>query len=110
MRLDDELADAERIALLKCDIEGADLFAMRGARGLLEKHRPLVVIEIDSWYLQGFGLSVKDITDFFAGLGYRSYRYDGSSLNPTGDKEDDENNWVFVHPDAAERLASILPA
>ena len=110
VRLDDELADADRISLLKCDIEGADLFAMRGAKALLERHKPVVVIEVDSWYLQGFGLTVKDLTDFFGGLGYRSYRYDGSSLAPTGTTEDDENNWVFVHPANSERLAAIMPS
>jgi len=110
IKLDDELASAQRISLLKCDIEGADLFAMRGAKTLLEKHKPVVVIEVDSWYLQGFGLTVKDVTDFFTRLGYRSYRYDGSSLTPTGEIEDDENNWVFAHPANSERLASIMPS
>jgi FkbM family methyltransferase len=35
-RLDDRLADLDRIALLKIDVEGAELGVLQGARGLLE--------------------------------------------------------------------------
>ena len=44
--LDEHLGHIERLALIKCDIEGADLFAMRGARRLIEKHKPVVITEI----------------------------------------------------------------
>ncbi len=45
VRLDDFLAGIDRIDLIKMDIEGAEALAWRGMRGLLEKHRPVVLTE-----------------------------------------------------------------
>lgn len=122
--LDDFLDGARDVALVKCDIEGADLFAMRGARRLLEKHHPTVIIEITPWYLEGFGIAVKDVTGFFESLGYRCYRYDNGSpvgsykkhdtdparrrLVPTLAEGIYEDNWVFIHPERAERFKTLL--
>lgn len=107
--LDDYLPSISRLSLVKCDIEGADLFALRGARTLLEKHKPVVIVEITPWFLEGFGLSVSDVTAFFDGLGYECYRYEeGGSLARTATHEIVEDNWVFVHPANARRLAGIL--
>ncbi len=109
--LDEFLPDVDRVSLLKCDIEGADLFAMRGAKKLLAKHKPVVVIEITPWFLEGFGLTVNDVYGFFEELGYRCYRYDdGGRLVPTPASAIVEDNWVFVHPENAARLRGILPA
>jgi len=109
--LDDFLPELERVSLLKCDIEGADLYAMRGARRLLEKHKPVVVIEITPWFLEGFGLSVSDVYGFFEDVGYACYRYDdGGRLIPAAVSDIVEDNWVFVHPENAQRVRGILPA
>lgn len=109
--LDGYLPNIERLTLLKCDIEGADLFAMRGARGLLEKHKPVVIIEITPWFLEGFGISVGDVYAFFEGLGYACYHYEDSGrLVPAASADIVEDNWVFVHPANASRLQAILPS
>lgn len=122
--LDEFLAGAKDVALVKCDIEGADLFAMRGAKKLLERHHPTVIIEITPWYLEGFGISVKDVTGFFESLGYECYRYDNGSpvgsykkhdthpsrrrLVATKAEEIYEDNWVFIHPERKDRFAALL--
>jgi FkbM family methyltransferase len=108
--LDAFLPDARKVALLKCDIEGADLFAMRGARKLLEKHHPTVIIEITPWFLEGFGLTAANVTGFFAELGYRLYRYQDKRLVPAETEDIVEDNWIFVHPSRRDRFASILPS
>jgi hypothetical protein len=107
--IDDYLPDVKNLSLLKCDIEGADLFAMRGARKTLEKHKPVVVIEITPWFLEGFGLSVAEVVTFFQDLGYRCYRYDdGGRLVPTPTDAIVEDNWVFVHPQNAARVRALF--
>jgi FkbM family methyltransferase len=108
--IDETLAGIESLQLLKCDIEGADLFAMRGAVRTLEKHKPVVVIEITPWFLEGFGLKVADVTGFFECLGYRCYHYDDDGrLTPTAPESIVEDNWVFVHPDNQGRLGVAMP-
>ncbi len=44
-RLDDVFDHVDRIDLIKFDVEGADLVAIEGARGLLERHEPVLFIE-----------------------------------------------------------------
>lgn len=109
----DEFLDAEGardVTMIKCDIEGADLFAMRGARRTLEKYRPSIIIEITPWYLEGFGLKVADVTGFFAELGYRLYRYEGGRLHRASTEDIVEDNWIFVHPSRNDRFSRILPS
>lgn len=108
--LDERIGDVQDLALIKCDIEGADLFAMRGSRKLLEKHHPTVIIEITPWYLEGFGITVSDVTSFFDGLGYRCYRYVGGKLIAATADVIEEDNWVFIHPSRRDRFAQLLPA
>lgn len=108
--IDETLAGIERLMLLKCDVEGADLFAMKGAARTLAKHKPVVVIEITPWFLEGFGLTVADVTGFFDGLGYRCYHYDDDGqFTPATRDSIVEDNWVFVHPDNQSRLSGALP-
>jgi FkbM family methyltransferase len=106
--IDERLPAIDRLQLVKCDIEGADLFAMRGGRRTLERHRPVVVIEINPWFLEGFGLTVADVTGFFDGLGYACYHYDDGRLSLTPAETIYQGNWVFVHPQNAERVADIV--
>ena len=103
--IDEQLANIERLQLLKCDIEGADLFAMKGARRTLEKHKPVVVIEVNSFFLEGFGLSNADLRSFFDGLGYRCFHYDDDgTLMPASLDGAVDDNYVFVHPENDARV------
>lgn len=107
--LDEALPHLERLSLLKCDIEGADLYAMRGARRTLQAHKPVVIIEITPWFLEGFGLTVADVYDFFLELGYRCFHYeDAGVLVPTAADRIVEDNWVFVHPENDGRVRSLI--
>jgi FkbM family methyltransferase len=45
-----ELIGIGRLDLVKLDVEGADLHALRGMAGLLERHRPVLFIEDHSVY------------------------------------------------------------
>lgn len=46
-RLDDVLGDLSRLNFIKCDVEGHEQAVLDGARGLLERHRPAVLVEIE---------------------------------------------------------------
>ena len=108
IRLDDFLPQLRSLSFVKCDIEGADLFAMRGAKRLIEEHHPTVVIEINPWFLEGFGLQVEELVHYFTDMGYALYRYVRGALIPSRTEDIEEDNWVFVHPSRAERMRPLL--
>jgi FkbM family methyltransferase len=107
--LDEILPSVHDVSLIKCDIEGADYYALRGANKIIEANHPTVICEMNPWFMEGFGIKVDEMVGFFAGHGYSLYRYEDRRLIPTATKDVYEDNWVFVHPSRHGRLAPLLP-
>lgn len=59
-----------RVDFIKCDVEGAELLVMKGGRQILEKLRPVVMLEIAEEWARRFGYSVDTLIDYMTGLGY----------------------------------------
>jgi FkbM family methyltransferase len=81
--LDRELFDLDRLDLVKLDVEGADLHAIRGMAGLLAAHRPALFIEDHSIY--GY-YERADLEALLAELGYTwevAHQY-GTNWHPDG--------------------------
>ena len=112
--LDEFLPDVADLSLIKCDIEGAELMAFRGAREMITKHLPSVICEINPWFLEGFGIRLEELTSFFFDLGFRLYHYrsqDGrAALFPVQVEDVVEDNYIFIHPQRVSRFSSIMAA
>ncbi|MES1254416.1 MAG: FkbM family methyltransferase [Acidobacteriota bacterium] len=108
--IDDYLPSIDRVSLIKCDIEGAELLAFRGAARTIDAHHPTVICEINPWFLDGFGLRLDDLVGFFTSRGYGIYRYTSDKkLLPVASLDDIvEDNYVFIHPDRRAPLASLF--
>ena len=74
--LDGFLADVgvAPVDLIKLDIEGGELPALKGARNLLEKQRPGIIIEIGRDTCRSAGYEMQDIFAYLSALGYAFYR------------------------------------
>jgi FkbM family methyltransferase len=110
--LDEFLPEVEELTFLKLDIEGAEIFACRGAQKLIAEHMPTIVCEINRWFLEGYGLSVDELLRFFQERGYSPYRYRKATarLEEVRDSASVvEDNYVFVHPHRADRLQPLMP-
>lgn len=72
IRLDDYIQDKgiSRVDVVKIDIEGAELRALRGASRMLDKFRPQVLMEIDRENLTRAGESVEEVLSFWQDRSY----------------------------------------
>lgn len=64
----------ERLDALKMDIEGAELFALRGGRKTLKELRPIIQIELNAYGCKEFGYSLNDIARELKSHDYVFYR------------------------------------
>ncbi len=84
---------------IKIDIEGAEIFFMQGGIGFLDKFRPLIYGEFNSYFLEKFGYSFMDIWSLMEPLGYSCYKQIGkkSFFEPVQPKKG-LNNILLVPP------------
>lgn len=60
-----------RVDVMKIDVEGAELAALRGAERLLERDAPVLVFECAPGQYARFGTAPADVTEFLTARGYR---------------------------------------
>jgi FkbM family methyltransferase len=70
----DSLAIQEAISLIKVDVQGADLHALRGAVRTIAQHKPAIIFEFEEQFQAAFKTSFGDYMDFVAAIGYRVNR------------------------------------
>lgn len=73
-RLDDFiLTMTPRIDFIKCDVEGAELFVIKGALEVLKKTKPVMLLEMLRKWSVKFGYHPNEIIDLLEGIGYGCY-------------------------------------
>jgi FkbM family methyltransferase len=72
-RLDDELPEGFAPALVKIDVEGAELHVLRGAAETLARHRPVVVFEHGQGAAEHYGATSGEVWDVLAAAGLRVF-------------------------------------
>lgn len=85
IRLDEVLVEQTNIGLIKLDIEGAELLALDGARALLARNRPYIVMEYChnalSFELNGQAITADTLYHFARDIGYTVYNIYGICLS-----------------------------
>jgi FkbM family methyltransferase len=66
-----ESINLKRLDLLKLDVEGAELYALRGARSVLSRLKPAVLFEVGYQNLRPFGILPSDVYKFLEESGYQ---------------------------------------
>ena len=72
--LDSMLERLPRTNLVKIDVEGAEFLVLKGMRGLLERDRPVVVLELTPAFLSSFGHRPEDVAVFMSERSYVARR------------------------------------
>jgi FkbM family methyltransferase len=70
-RFDDIYDHVSPVALVKIDVEGAELGVLQGMRATLARYMPDIVLEVTDTYLRALGASAAQLIDFLHALGYR---------------------------------------
>lgn len=109
LRLDDYCREQgiERVDFIRMDIEGAELMALEGALGILERDLPHVLLEIHPVMLQArFGSSGEAVVALFHSRGYRMFALNGERLEERETLVEDLpwKDYFFIHPTRAARL------
>jgi FkbM family methyltransferase len=100
-----------RTAILKCDVEGYELFVLRGASEILSKARPVVILETGHFERQGY--SSRDVSGFFSQRYYGAFallsngrlaRTDATLVHP----EATNPNRIFIPHEKAEAFQDLL--
>jgi FkbM family methyltransferase len=59
--------------VLKVDVEGAELFVLKGAEAILKKYQPKIILEFNSETSEAAGYTQQDLLSFLKPLGYQFY-------------------------------------
>lgn len=70
----------DRLDFVKIDVEGSEMAALRGARELIQKYKPDMLIEANILTCGSSNYSYIEIMNFMENLGYHTYRISGDQI------------------------------
>lgn len=97
----------DRLDMIKCDVEGAELFVVQGGLETIRRHRPVIFLELLRKWAKPFGYHPNEVIALLAGLGYDCWTFgaDGLERLPEMTDETPQTNFVFLRP---EEHGSVL--
>lgn len=101
----------DAVQFIRCDIEGAEIWMLRGAAQVLQRDRPILLLEVHPQALRNhFGSSADEVRALLAGQGYRFYHVEGEGLREVDAFIEEPWRDYFCVP--AERVVdfTVLPA
>jgi FkbM family methyltransferase len=89
---------ADKIDLVKCDVEGAELMVMRGATRLLSKDQPVLLLEVLRKWSRAFGYHPNDLIGLMAQYGYACFGVGKGCVRQIAAVDEDtlETNYIFA--------------
>jgi FkbM family methyltransferase len=110
----DQFFEKEKIAKLdfiKCDVEGAELFTIKGGISTIKKYLPILFIELFERWAQQFNYHPNDVINLLNGLGYDCFRANDSKLEKCSRYEETKTerlNFFFLHREKHRKLINTL--
>lgn len=68
-----EISSIDRCDFIKIDIEGAEIFFIQGGLKFIEKFKPIIYGEFNSFFMKKFGFTIMDVWQLIEPLGYTPY-------------------------------------
>lgn len=110
VRIDDFLLPRLRkLTFVKMDIEGAEYFALQGMVKTLEKFKPVILSEVEPFFLKGFSIDEKELRNFIYKMGYQIFFYDEKFLHAVFLNEAlSSANYIFIHQDMIDKYSHLI--
>lgn len=93
--------------LIKMDVEGAELFVLRGARRTLREHHPILTVEFIETHFKKAGYSRCDLVAELTDAGYAIMAMSSSGPLRLLTKGDEADNVVAISTDALDRFQRL---
>ncbi len=91
------LNELKRFDFLKIDIEGSELFALKGMQKSIEKFKPQVLIELNDDTYSSAGYSIEEVIDFFEKLNYSLFTiFRGRLIKTKWTSQTKWGNFLFI--------------
>ena len=89
----------ERLDLIKCDVEGAELFVVRGGLKPIETHQPIIMLEMLRKWARLFNYHPNDIIGLLKNYGYACWSFENWRLEAVAqvDESCKQTNFFFLH-------------
>ena len=102
-----ESLEFDKLKLIKCDIEGAELQFFQGGIHILEQYNPAIICEIEEKHSKEFGYHPDDLFSLLQSIGYRPFKYTLNELVPVAGIVPDSHNYIFLHK-CDESISKLL--
>lgn len=98
------------VDLMKCDVEGAELFVFKGAIETLKKYKPVIYSEMLRKWSKKFGYHPNDIINLLSELGYGCYGYVYNRIEKIRQvtSELETTNFFFFHETKHKKIIQSL--
>lgn len=99
----------DQLDLIKCDVEGSELFVLRGGLCTIERHKPIIMLEMLRKWTRAFAYHPNEIISLLRGYGYQCWSYEGRRFNEVSEVDDDcaQTNFFFLHNPKHDGLRAL---
>jgi len=97
----DSIATSEQwpaVRLVKLDIEGAELSALRGMEHLIQRDQPFITVEWNTSAANGFGYHPREIIEYLVDLGYTLAKPSNDRFKSCGQPGENEVSMMWFVP------------
>lgn len=100
----------EKCDFMKIDVEGNELFTLRGGGIFISKTKPVIYCEMLRKHAKRFGYHPNEIIDFMKTIDYGCYEITNEKLAPfdTMTDETDQTNFFFIPNSKKEKFADLF--
>lgn len=109
----DDFCNTKKVEIdfIKCDVEGAELLALKGGLDSIKKHRPIIFAEMLRKWTAKFNYHPNDIIRLLVDLNYKCFTLQEKKLQPfeSVDEHTTNTNYFFLHEEKhAQKIEKFL--